>query len=235
MQDDGTTGGEAVETVTVEDTIPPVVEVPDTEPVPVAEPVVTSDPVPEPIPEPVVESLPEPVPEAIPVPEAVPEVPVVVHEPEPVATPEEAPPIVSTPPPVVDEPVVPKAEPEAAKPVEEKSVEPPAPIPEPPKNTNGIPQKVLDLTPYELDAARRLWAMQNIKSVQAKSAHDRTVRRDALLREIQSYIKSNSPATLSMIAYHANISPRKASDYLRILTKAKRIQATGATTSRRYS
>lgn len=201
---------------------------------PVVEP--TSEPVPEPI-------APEPIPGHIPAPETPPPTPEpeIVPEPEPtplVAPTLPEPPATDT---VVSEPAKPAdPTPEPSKPAEEPTkdepviVPPPVTEPEKPVGKNAIPQKVLDLTPTELDAARRLWAMQNIKSAQAKSAHVRTARRDELFKEIEKYIKSNYPVTLSMIAYHANISPRKASDYLRILVHSNRIQATGATTSRCY-
>jgi predicted transcriptional regulator len=229
--------GEEQKTKVAEEVVPEVVET-----LPEPAPEVVSEPIPEPAPPPTPEPVAEPVP-IIEEPTATPTLEETATEATPALEPETLPVVVPTPP-VVVEPVI-EPEPEKApvstpeptpeQPKEEPVIVTPPPVLESPKDTGGIPQKVLDLTPEELDAARRLWATQNIKSVQAKSAHDRTARRDALLREIERYIKSNPPATLSMIAYHANISPRKASDYLRILVKSKRIKATGATTSRRYS
>lgn len=154
---------------------------------------------------------------------------------EPTVAPE---PVISPPP----EPITPSVETTAPTPLititPSINVVPPSKtIAEVPKveSVSTVPQKVLDLSPAELDAARRLWANQNIATVQAKSARDRHEKREVLLAKIQKYAKSHSPTTLNSIAYENNISKRKASDYMRILVSSGRVQASGKTTSRTYS
>ena len=215
-------------------------------------------PQPEPQPEqviepPVVEVAPEPTPEPIPEPQTPPPTP--EPEPAPMADPtppvvEETPPVVSapseppTPDPVVAEPVKPaEPTPEPVPPIEltpeppkeePVAVAPPPPNPEPAVGKDGIPQKVLDLSPQELDAARRLWITNNIHSLQKLSTKARHTRKLDLLNQVESFVHANAPVKLSKVAYELNISEPKASDYLRILVKSGRIKATGQTTSRRY-
>jgi hypothetical protein len=244
MQDEDTKVGEEIVTVPVEEVTPPVVQ-----PVPVAESVVTPDPVlapeptsepiPEPSPEPVVESLPESAPEPIyePIPEPAPvtEVPVVVPKSEPVIAPEKAPLLAPTPLPVVVEPVAPKVEPEAVRPVEEKPVETPAPVSEAPKEQGGIPQKVLVLTPEELDAARRLWASRTIRETQKVSVQARKEKVTENLKRVEHFVKKYGPTTVRTVGLELSMSSRSASAYLMTLASQGKIQVTGATTSRRYS
>ncbi len=202
-------------------------------------------PTPEPQPEqvvepPVAEVTPEPVPEPIPEPQTPPP----TLEPDKTPPPETAeaspPPEAPKPDPVVAEPAQPvETTPEPSKPTTEPSKEVPAVAPpptnlEPAVGKSGIPQKVLDLTPAELDAARRLWITKNIHSLQKLSTKARHTRRLDLLNEVESFVHANAPVKLSKVAYELNISEPKASDYLRILVKTGRIKATGQTTSRRY-
>ena len=198
---------------------------------------VSEVPVVEVIPEPVHEPIaPEPVAEPVPETETSPPTPELETVPEPEPTPlvaSEAPPVVVTP------PELPKPEPTpvgAPKPPETIPVEPPKPTPQPesPKEQGGIPQKVLDLTPAELDAARRLWITKNIHSLQKLSTKARHTRRLDLLNEVESFVHANAPVKLSKVAYELNISEPKASDYLRILVNSGRIKATGNTSNRIY-
>jgi len=153
-----------------------------------------------------------------------------VQDPASASVPKSAPVESATPPQTVPNSTL--VEPTEAHPLEPVQAAPSIPTPEPP---SGMPQRVLDLTPAELDAARRLWANQNITTVQAKSARDRHKKREALLAKIQKYVKSYAPTSLNSIAYENNISKRKASDYMRILVSSGRVQAIGKTTSRTYS
>jgi|GEM_PF-6280846 len=213
------------------------------------EPVAEVKPSPEPQPEqvsdtPAVEPNPEPFPEPT-VPEPTPEHTPAPETPPPTPEPEQAPIVEPTPPPPDTAEVSPPPEPPKPeitpavppKPPDAVPAEPPKPEPqpEPPKELGGIPQKVLDLTPQELDAARRLWITKNIHSLQKLSTKARHTRRLDLLNQVESFVHANAPVKLSKVAYELNISEPKASDYLRILVKSGRIKATGQTTSRRYS
>jgi hypothetical protein len=215
--------------------------------VPVAETAHESEPIPE-------SKAPEPTLEPTPVPETPPPTP----EPEQAPIAELTPPVATEPPPVLVEvkveevptptpgltPVEPSKHPDPATveppkptpepPKEEPVVAPPPPTPEPEAGMNGIPQKVLDLTPEELDAARRFWISNNIRSIQKLSTKARHTRKLDLLNEVESFVHSNAPVKLSKVAYELNISEPKASDYLRLLTKANRIKAIGNTTNRYY-
>ncbi len=224
----------------------------------VTEPVAEVTPSPEPQPEqvsevPVVEPIPEPVieptpPEQITEPTPEPQTPPPTPEPEPTPIVEPTPPVAPETPPVASVPLqpptveqvtpepVPPIEPTPEQPKEEPVVASPTPqSPEPAVGKDGIPQKVLDLTPAELDAARRLWITKNIHSLQKLSTKARHTRKLDLLNEVESFVHANAPVKLSKVAYELNISEPKASDYLRILVKTGRIKAQGQTTSRRYS
>lgn len=218
----------------------PVAEVPPS-PEPQPEQVIeapVAEPVPEPVPDPI---APEPAPEPIPEPQTLPPTPEPELTPIVVSTPPqpETPPVASVPlqPPTVEQVTpepVPPIEPTPEQPKEEPVVVPP-PTPEPAVGRDGIPQKVLDLSPQELDAARRLWITKNIHSLQKLSTKARHTRKLDLLNEVESFVHANAPVKLSKVAYELNISEPKASDYLRILVKTGRIKAQGQTTSRRYS
>lgn len=191
---------------------------------PVAEPQPeqVSEPIPEPMPEPVTEPIPEP------------ETPKQPPEPEIVPEPEPTPPVVSVPP----EP--PKLEPEVAEPVkpaEPTPAEPLKPTPEPEKQEEqgGIPQKVLDLTPAELDAARRLWATRTIHDTQKASVQARKEKVAHNMQRVEHFVKKYGPTTVRTVGLELGMSTRSASSYLIDLSKKGKIRATGSTTSRRYS
>lgn len=195
---------------------------------------------PAPVPEttvPVQEPSPEP-----PAPEPKIETPPAVEE--PALQPGTTPPVASTPPIThIPEPIPGKKEEyepvsTPAPQVEESSPsEPQAEVPTPaePEQVSDIPQKVLDLTPEELDAARRLWAREHIAGAQKqanKSRHERMVSRMA---EIEKVVKNNPSSSIHEIANKVKLSEKLTSGYVEKLVHARRITATGQTNNRRYS
>lgn len=214
---------------------------------------------------PVVEAVPEPVPAPIepepvvPKPIPVKETPVETPEPETAPTPEPTPPVAPEAPPVVfpipepptpgpiiveqAKPVEPTPKPtlpEPPKPTPEPIKEEPVvvpPLPEPAKSAEqgSIPQKVLDLTPAELDAARRLWATRTIHDAQKASVQARKVRVAHNTQRVERFVKKYGPTTVRTVGLELGMSTRSASTYLIELFNNGRINATGNTTARRYS
>lgn len=224
----------------------------------VTEPVAEVTPSPEPQPEqvsevPVVEPIPEPVieptpPEQITEPTPEPQTPPPTPEPEPTPIVEPTPPVAPETPPVASVPLqpptveqvtpepVPPIEPTPEQPKEEPVVASPTPqSPEPAVVKDGIPQKVLDLTPEELDAARRLWASQTIHDTQKKSVQARKDRVEQNMQRVEHFVKKYGPTTVRTVGLELGMSTRSASSYLIDLSKKGKIQATGQTTTRRYS
>lgn len=104
-----------------------------------------------------------------------------------------------------------------------------------PEQIDGIPQKVLDLTPEELDAARRLWAKEHISAAQKKANDSRHARMLERMNEIEAYIKNHPNATVREVALEMNLSEKLTSGYLQKLVKAGRVRARGNTNNRRYN
>lgn len=100
---------------------------------------------------------------------------------------------------------------------------------------NGIPQKVLDLTPDELDAARRLWASRTIHDTQKASVEARKERVRINTDRVEHFVKKYGPTTVRTVALELGMSTRSASAYLLDLANHGRLKATGTTTNRRYS
>lgn len=224
-----------------EQTTEPVAEVtpsPEPQPEQVSEvPVV--EPVPEPVPDPI---APEPAPEPIPEPQTPPPTPEPDKTPPPETAEASPPPEAPKPDPVVAEPAQPvETTPEPSKltpepPKEEPVVASPTPqSPEPAVGKDGIPQKVLDLTTAELDAARRLWASRTIHDTQKASVLARKDRVEQNMRRVEHFVKKYGPTTVRTVGLELGMSTRSASTYLIELFNNGRINATGNTTARRYS
>jgi len=124
---------------------------------------------------------------------------------------------------------------ETPKPAEPQPIVQPKLIPEPPKGVNAIPQKVLDLTPAELDAARRLWATRTIHSAQKASVQARKDKVAENLKRVEHFVKKYGPTTVRTVGLELGMSTRSASNYLIELTKARKITAEGTTIDRRYT
>lgn len=204
--------------------------------------------------------LPEPAPEPAPVPEIPvevapaptpppePETPPVIEE--PTQTPEPTPPIAPTPelaePPkatVEDNPKEPVKAPEAT-PITQPAPESPAPEPleptppsplPPSPSEKGIPQKVLDLTPEELDAARLLWARQHIGEAQKQANRNRHARMLKRMAEIEKFVKANPGCTVHEVSLEVALAQKLTSGYLQKLVHEGRVTASGNTGSRRFS
>jgi hypothetical protein len=204
-----------------------------------AEPEVEAiEPQPEQVGEPPVDTPePKPVAEEVPVVET----PPTAAEPEIVTELEAAPPVAPETPPVVVTPPEPsKPEPtlvEPPKPPEPTPVEPakPEPLPDPPNNKDGIPQKVLDLTPEELAAATRLWASRTIHDAQAKSVHVRRVAYERQLEEVVKFVKANAPVSVADIALKFGLTRKSVYNYTTSLLKQGRIKGEGQTSRRVFS
>jgi hypothetical protein len=185
---------------------------------------------------------PPPEPAAAPVPDVpmqTPEIPVPIVE-----APQPAPAPLEVPSPTI-EPVVETA-PQAPAPLkqeapavvdEEKPVETPptAPATHDPEITDGIPKKVLDLTPQELDAARRLWAREHLPQAQKKANESRHARMLERMKEIEKVVKANPNTTVHEVANNVGLSEKLTSGYLQKLVHADRISASGHTNNRRFS
>jgi hypothetical protein len=175
--------------------------------------------------------------------------------PEEIEPPAEMAPAEPEPPKLPDGPVVPTAEdaPAVSK-AEEPVVIPVPPVPEPsslqpaeeatvveqvPEVTapdkNGIPQKVLDLSPDELDAARRLWASRTIHDTQKASVEARKERVRTNTDRVEHFVKKYGPTSVRTVALELGMSTRSASAYLVGLANQGKLKATGTTTNRRYS
>ena len=182
-------------------------------------------PMPEPTPEPPSPSTEEPVSAPAPPPDPIPEPAPVPAQPEPTPAPERKPAEAAEPPTAKE---VPKADKPKEASVEEENAEPP-------EYGNGIPKKVLDLTPEELDAARRLWAKEHIGEAQKKANESRHKRMIERMSEIETYIKRHPNVTVHEISQEVNLSQKLTSGYLQKLVKAGRVEASGATNNRRFT
>ncbi|MDO8265646.1 MAG: hypothetical protein Q7T41_01735 [Candidatus Saccharibacteria bacterium] len=217
---------------------PPAQEQPE-EPAPTPPPPPAPEPIPEPAPQ--VEVVPPPTPESIPTPPII-EVPIAPPAPPPdpipePPKPEEKPtpvkeepatkePKVETPP-----PVVPTAPPIAETPPPTLPI---APAIHDPKYTKDIPQKVLELTPEEINAARLLWAREHIAGAQIQANKNRNARMNRRMDEIEKIVKAKPQISVHEIANGIQLSQKLTSGYLQKLVRAGRIHATGNTNSRRF-
>lgn len=100
---------------------------------------------------------------------------------------------------------------------------------------NGIPQKILDLTPEELDAARRLWAREHIAEAQKQANKNRHARMMSRMAEIEKVVKQHPSSSIHEIANKVQLSEKLTSGYVEKLVHAGRLRAEGNTTNRRYS
>ncbi|MBP6961949.1 hypothetical protein KBB49_00220 [Candidatus Saccharibacteria bacterium] len=215
-----------VEEPVVEETPPPPVD-----PAPEPPPTPTPAPTPEPeiVPQPTIEP-PQPTPEPI------------VEEPVPAPEPPK--------PPVKDEPVD-KTEDRSTK-VEddagsESKVESTLPVVEIPPTTpvvvpavhdpkylKDIPQKVLELTAEEINAARLLWAREHIGTAQAQANRSRTARMNERMSEIEKIVRGKPQISVHEIAKSVGLSEKLTSGYLQKLVHGGRLQATGNSWNRRF-
>jgi hypothetical protein len=212
----------------------PETQEPVTEPVTLPEPELPAPPAEEPPspPSPEPEPAPAPIPAPIPVPEPLAE-PVPEPVPEPVI---EAPPVVDTPSQVTDKPVL-RDTPIApvAEPTLPVAPTPPiAPVLHDPKYTKDIPQKILELTPEEINAARLLWARENIADAREQSFKNRREHMNQMNAEVEAIVKANPQTTTRDIALEMSISEKSASGYLYRLVKAGRIKSSGNSHNKRY-
>ncbi len=103
-----------------------------------------------------------------------------------------------------------------------------------PTNTSEIPAAVLALTPEELKIAARLYITRNQKEISAKGVAKRQARMQRNLEKIVVYLTTHGSSPLPRIAKATNVSPGTTSSYLRRLTSANRIKATGHGKNRRF-
>lgn len=206
---------------------------PETSPIPEPEPI-PEPPAPPQVEEPVAEPTPPPAPEPEPIIEKPPELPPLQEVPS-VPVPEK--------PPVKDEP--------EAKEPETPTTPPLAPTPPPPaetppstphlapavhdpKYTKDVPQRVLELTAGEINAARLLWARENIGQAQKQANRNRTARMNKRMDEIEAIVKARPQTTVHTIANEMQLPQKTTSSYLQKLVHTGRIRASGKTHDRRF-
>lgn len=106
----------------------------------------------------------------------------------------------------------------------------------PPSNpSKNIQQKVQDLTPQELEAAKNLWNKQNFQRIQkmgSKAMHDH-MEQNILI--VLDYLKAHPHSKVITIASACNLHTAQTSYYLKHLRDRRLVTATGATNSRRYN
>jgi predicted transcriptional regulator len=222
------------------------------------EPTPTPEPIPEPAPQ---QPTPEPTPEPPIATESKVEESKVESRTEPEKAPEPTP--APPPPPIKDEPGATESKATELK-VEESKVEsqtkpiatplprsssaelttgdpvvetppPVAPALHDPKYTRDIPQKVLELTAEEINAARLLWGREHIAAAQAQGNRNRRARMNGRMDAIEKLIKTEHMSTTHAIAGGVRLSEKLTSSYLQKLVHAGRIKATGNSSNRRYS
>jgi hypothetical protein len=214
-------------------------QIPEPAPSPPQEP-----PQPEPAKEPPAQEQPEETPAQAPAPPPTPAPEPIIEEPQ------ELPPLQEVPSaPVPEKPPV-KDEPEAEEPKLETTppvVPPPPPIAETlpatpplvpavhdPKYTKDVPQRVLELTAEEINAARLLWARENIGQAQKQANRNRTARMNKRMDEIEAIVKARPQTTVHTIANEMQLPQKTTSSYLQKLVHTGRIRASGKTHDRRF-
>ncbi len=109
-----------------------------------------------------------------------------------------------------------------------------APAVHDPKYTKDIPQKVLELTPEEINAARLLWAREHIGAAQAQANRNRTARMNERMSEIEKIVRGKPQISVHEIAKSVGLSEKLTSGYLQKLVHGGRLHATGNSWNRRF-
>lgn len=103
-----------------------------------------------------------------------------------------------------------------------------------PKYTKDVPQRVLELTAEEINAARLLWARENIGQAQKQANRNRNARMNKRMDVIEAFVKTNPQTSVRLISNAVQLSQKLTSSYLQRLVRAGRIHATGKTQNRRF-